>query len=83
MAVVAKVTGKPPPTLPVFPKEGATAWSAFSEMHRARQSGMAVNPIPFVEIDAWQRVTGIELDAWEVTAIRAIDDEFLKMQGSD
>lgn len=39
----------------------------------------AMGPIPIshAEIDAWQRNTGIDLDAWEARALRRLSMEYL------
>jgi hypothetical protein len=79
MAAVAKATGRPRPPVPILPREGATVWQIFLELNATRSSGMAVNPISYTEIDSWQRVTGVPLDAWEVMALRALDAEFISV----
>ena len=53
-------------------------WEWFLELHRSRSgSGFGPNPIGFVEIDAWQRVTGRNLSGWEVDVMFALDGAFL------
>jgi hypothetical protein len=53
------------------------------ELSSARQnSGFSVSPISYGEIEAWSRLTGTITEPWEVTAIRAIDLEFVKVMGA-
>lgn len=66
--------------MPDLPREGRTAWGAFRDMHTTRFTSMGLMPISYTEIDAWQRVTGVELEPWEVDAIRALDHEYIAMQ---
>jgi hypothetical protein len=69
-AVVA--TGKPNPVLALaLPVCVTGLWQAFCEM--ARPVGMAAGAIPAVEIEAWQRLSGVTLSPWEVDTLRAMD----------
>lgn len=53
-------------------------WRQFTSLHRARTSnGWGPNPITWSELDAYCRLTGVQLDPWEVEAIRALDEAFL------
>jgi hypothetical protein len=65
--------------LPELPKEGRATWATFLELHQTRSSGMGIGAITYTEIDAWQRVTGIDLDPWEIVAIKALDVEFIQI----
>jgi hypothetical protein len=49
----------------------------FSDLHGTRQVGMDLNPITYTEIGIYSELTGMDLDPWEVIAVRAIDDAFL------
>lgn len=40
--------------------------------------GMSSGPVPFSEIEAWQRVTGIELSPWESRVIRRLSRDYLE-----
>lgn len=40
-------------------------------------AGMSDGPIPHSEIEAWQRNTGIELDAWEARTLRRLSFDYL------
>lgn len=51
-------------------------WRDFCELHRTRPRvghNAAPAAISYQDIDAMQRVRGIDLQAWEVEAIRAAD----------
>lgn len=53
-------------------------WAAYKELHASRaHSGFGPLRINFAEIDAFQRVTGLRLKAWEVEAIRRADRAFM------
>lgn len=39
--------------------------------------GMGPFPISWVEIDAWLRVTGLELSTWEVTTLKRLSEEYV------
>lgn len=66
---------------PPLPVGCAPLWRGFMEMHNARSWGMG-GPLPlsFVEIDAWQRVRRVRLEAWEIAAIKAADAAYLRVQ---
>jgi hypothetical protein len=38
---------------------------------------MGPNPITYADLDAYSRVAGASLEAWEVGAIRLLDDAYL------
>lgn len=82
LEAVAQQLGRLPDALanaPSLPAGGEFVWSVFNELHPCRSLGMAgPQPISFVELDAWQRVTGIRLRPFELQAIRAIDFAFLE-----
>jgi hypothetical protein len=55
----------------------------FLELSATRQtSGFSVSPISYGEVEAWASLTGTITEPWEVTAIRAIDLEFVKVMGA-
>ncbi len=74
--------GKDHPMLadaPVFPAGLELLWSQFLDLHVSRGStGFGPARITFVDIDAWQRVTGSRLEAWEIGAIRKADDAYMR-----
>ncbi len=54
-------------------------WRDFLELHSSRTPGFsAPNRITFADIDAYQRVSGVTFEGWEVEAIRRADTAFLK-----
>jgi hypothetical protein len=74
-------TGKRPQILldaPKLPDGCEDLWAIFNELHGCRGSnGFGPSRITFVDIDAWQRITGVRLLPWEVDAIRRADKAFL------
>jgi hypothetical protein len=60
-----------------MPEGSEYLFSAWEELHRARSSGMATNPISWQDIDAYGRVIDPPLVPWEARAVRAIDDAYL------
>ena len=81
LASVARQTGKkeavpdlkpPPATLHV--------WRAFQDLHAARtSSGFAPNPIIYSEIRAWSSLMRWPLAPWEVEALCAVDQVYLRL----
>jgi hypothetical protein len=55
------------------PRAAAALWDAFCEIASGRQSGMGPQPVPNTEIEAWQRLSGVQLTPWEVDTIRLMD----------
>ncbi len=53
-------------------------WEGFWELNQGRQSGMS-GPVslPWLEIKAWAELKGIELDAWDIKALRLMDNAYL------
>ena len=47
------------------------------QLHQSRSMGMAMNPISYMEIEAWSRLTRNRPQPWEVTALKAIDTAYL------
>ncbi len=74
-------TGKVHPEMAnraALPSACQQVFSDFTELHCARGStGFGPARITFVDIDAWERVNGLKLDAWEIEAIRAGDDAYM------
>lgn len=79
MQAVARAKGKAVSQGPKLQPELRPLWWTFLSLHKARGSnGMGLNPISFVEIDAWCRLNRTPLDPWEVDVIRALDDAYLE-----
>lgn len=75
-------TGRQPAKLanaPAMPIGCGRLWADFLELSHCRGSTQTgAMPITFADLDAWQRVRGVRLEAWEVDAIRRADMAFLK-----
>lgn len=71
----AQVTGRvDPQLLRRVPLWAGPLWSAFGELVGCRPQGASGSgAIPFTEIEAWQRLHGVQLSAWEVDCIVAMD----------
>jgi len=64
-----------------MPENYRHCWSWFGELSRTRSSnGFGQNPISYAEIDAWSRLTNIELTPLEVSAIMRLDSAYLTIQ---
>jgi hypothetical protein len=77
-AALEKKGRKARPKGPVLPPDAVYLWNHFTLLHAARTGGgMGPNPITYAELDAYSRIAGAALVAWEVGAIRALDDAYL------
>ena len=64
-----------------MPENYRHCWSWFGELSRTRSSnGFGQNAISYSEIDAWSRLTNIELTPLEVSAIMRLDSAYLTIQ---
>ncbi len=74
-------SGVKPETLaeaPLLPPACEGLWRGFLELHACRCSGgMGPSRITYMDIDAYQRVTGMKFDPWELEAIRQTDAAIL------
>ena len=81
---VYRQTGKLPEQLaiePDMPQSVAHVWQYFTELHRTRGgNGFGANPIAYMEIESWCRLSGISLYPWEVALITALDNAYLSEQ---
>jgi hypothetical protein len=48
-------------------------WSTYCELAAMRPAGIGMSPIPGHEYESWQRLNSIELSAWEIDTLRAMD----------
>lgn len=63
-----------PQLLRRVPRWAGPLWAAFGELAGSRPQGMSGSgAIPYAEIEAWQRLHGVRLTAWEVDTIVAMD----------
>lgn len=75
-----KRKGRGPKTIaaPDLPPGTVHIWNAFAQIHAARGgSEIGPNPISYLELDAYCRVTKTALGPWEIDVIRALDDAYL------
>lgn len=65
--------------LPVFlpPNPAPSIVNHLVEMGITEAGGMGAVPLSWATIDAWQRVTGVTLPAWEARMIRQLSVEYL------
>jgi hypothetical protein len=59
------------------PPEAAYLVEWFSELRSRCGGGMGPEPIKPTEIEAWQRLRGVELLPWELSLILALDNALL------
>ncbi|WP_247460252.1 hypothetical protein [Bradyrhizobium sp. 153] len=59
---------------PPCPPALAHIWNAFARLGARRASGFGTAPISFLEIEAFQRLSGIRLMPLEVRLIEELDD---------
>jgi len=52
---------------------------AFLQLSARRQSGMAVNPLTYSELEAFCRLTKVEFSAWQVSVLMRLDDIALRV----
>lgn len=78
---VRESTGEEPAFLadaPAVPVGCASLWADFLELHSSRGStGWGPQRITFVDLEAWQRVRGAQLNAWEIDCIIKADNMWL------
>lgn len=61
-----------------MPRHCEQLWRTFLDLHHSRD-GMG-GPIRFLDIHAYEAVTGTKLAAWELAAIKAADRKFLQRE---
>lgn len=75
------MTGQKPAALadaPPLPDGCEGVWRAFTDMRASCPNGFSLARIPYSEMDAYQRVSGVSLAPWEVRAVRAVDRVFIE-----
>ena len=83
---VERQTKRRPPELdgPPCPEPLRYLLRWFSELHLARgSSGFGENPIGYVDIAAWSRLTRKHVTPYEVAALVAVDRAYLNVMASD
>jgi hypothetical protein len=68
--------------LPDLPDEVSQLWSAFQRLSNRRPRGLALGPIPYSEICAFEHLEGYTFTPWEVEVIEALDGEWLADQAA-
>lgn len=63
-------------TAPPLDPACAYLWNIWVELHQARGYGMAPNPISWLDLDAYARLTDERFLPWEARAVRAVDEAF-------
>jgi hypothetical protein len=63
---------------PALPEACIQLWADFLHMHQRRGASMnGPERITDVGIDAWQRIQGVRLAAWQLDAITLADNAYL------
>lgn len=79
-----RITGEKPQRLAdavSLPDGCAQLWRSFLDLHSCRgSSGFGPSPIGYVDMDAYQRMTGMPFAPWEVTAIRRADAAYMAVK---
>ena len=67
--------------IPSMPEEFTFAWGSFFDLQATRGSnGFSPNPLTYLEIEAYIRLSGRVLLPYEIRAIKVIDSAFLNAQ---
>jgi len=80
---VERQTGHTPKALEnptPFPSLLMYIWSAYCSLNSARTAGFSgPNPITYTEIKAWKELTETPLKAWDIQAIKRLDQVFIRV----
>jgi hypothetical protein len=70
--------------MPTLPANGRKLWGDFFDLHLTRRSGLnGSERLGFADLQAWQIVTGLRHEPWEVRAIFRLDNEFMAFQARE
>lgn len=84
LSVVRRRSGIVVSDEPECPREIIYIWNSWVELNNGRgSSGFAPIPISWQEMEAYARLTGVDLLPWEARAIRSIDDAYMSSWGED
>jgi len=62
-----------------FPRLLMYLWLAFFDLNSARTAGFSgPNPITYTELHHWKELTGTPLSAWDVQALKRLDQVYLR-----
>lgn len=76
---LAKHRGLDTDDLP-FPHDCKFVWETFCHLHGARSFGASMpNPLSWTDIHNWCELYGINLESWELDAIKVLDGVFLEV----
>ncbi|WP_456264414.1 phage tail assembly chaperone [Bradyrhizobium diazoefficiens] len=64
---------------PPCPAALAHVWNAFARLGARRASGFGASPISFLEIESFQRLTGLRFMSLEIRLIEELDDLYRKI----
>uniref|UniRef100_A0A6M3Y3R6 Uncharacterized protein n=2 Tax=viral metagenome TaxID=1070528 RepID=A0A6M3Y3R6_9ZZZZ len=62
--------------MPPLPPSASHLWFALVDLQATRDRGMAVGPITWAEINAYEAATCATLSAWDKRLIRRCDDAY-------
>lgn len=81
LQAIERQTGVTPQVLadaPHLPAGCEDVWRIFNELHACRgNNGFGPQRITYADIDAFQRVSGVVLQPWELAAVRKADAAYL------
>jgi hypothetical protein len=84
LAVVAKRLGRPVAPALVLPPGVGYLWAAFVRMDARRGGGgMGPSPLTWSDFQGFMATTGLELTAWEIETIEALDDAYMGVQADE
>lgn len=64
--------------MPPFPDALRYLWTAFVRIRRRNAgNGFGATPITWADLDAYSRLSGLRLLAWEIEIIELLDDALL------
>jgi len=78
---VEKATGQRPPEAECQepPIEGEYLWEWFWELNQGRQAGISgPASLSWLEIKAWSELNRVQLEQWELQAIRIMENAYLQ-----
>ena len=82
---VREFTGQTPPELAdekALPVLAMDWWEMWIEMDKGRQVTMNIQPISWVDMEAWARLSGRILTTLDVSALRAIDAAYVQVMST-
>ena len=68
----------------IFPDVASHLWTVFTEIHDGRTYGMSgPNPLSYNDISSWCKLSGIDLQYWEVQIIKSLDSVYIKTMNEE